>query len=171
MRCTSMFLTMTALPLGAALAQAAESIQVAGELTCKTTEQHAVPVEGDPGHVLVVQKVTCSGSATGQSARFDGGQQTWVEADDLVKGSGMIRGYELAKYKDGSTGVTGYSRAQVAKMIDGKPEWVAEGTWEQTHRTGNLENVQLRDARAAKPISETEYVMDWEGTLTEGSKQ
>jgi hypothetical protein len=48
MRCTSMFLTMTALPLGAALAQAAESIQVAGELTCKTTEQHAVPVEGDP---------------------------------------------------------------------------------------------------------------------------
>jgi hypothetical protein len=56
-------------------------------------------------------------------------------------------------------------------MIDGKPEWVAEGTWEQTHRTGNLENVQLRDARAAKPISETEYVMDWEGTLTEGSKQ
>jgi hypothetical protein len=115
--------------------------------------------------------VTCSGSATGQSARFDGGQQTWVEADDLVKGSGMIHGYELAKYKDGSTGVTGYSRAQVAKMIDGKPEWVAEGTWEQTHGTGNLENVQLRDARAAKPISETEYVMDWEGTLTEGSKQ
>jgi hypothetical protein len=61
------FLTMTALTLGAALAQAAESIQVAGELTCKTTEQHAVPVEGDPGHVLVVQKVTCSGSATGLS--------------------------------------------------------------------------------------------------------
>jgi|HubBroStandDraft_6_1064221.scaffolds.fasta_scaffold6498256_1 hypothetical protein len=67
MRCTSMFLTMTALPLGAALAQAAESIQVAGELTCKTTEQHAVPVEGDPGHVLVVQKVTCSGCS---AARF-----------------------------------------------------------------------------------------------------
>jgi hypothetical protein len=63
------------LTLGAALAQAAESIQVAGELTCKTTEQHAVPVEGDPGHVLVVQKVTCSGSATGQSARFDGGSK------------------------------------------------------------------------------------------------
>jgi hypothetical protein len=65
MRCTSMFLTMTALTLGAALAQAAESIQVAGELTCK--KQHAVPVEGDPGHVLVVQKVTCSGCS---AARF-----------------------------------------------------------------------------------------------------
>jgi hypothetical protein len=33
-------------------------------------------VEGDPGHVLVVQKVTCIGSASGQSVRFDGGQQT-----------------------------------------------------------------------------------------------
>jgi hypothetical protein len=37
--------------------------------------------------------------------------------------------------------------------------------------TGNLENVQLRGTWTAKPISETEYVMDWEGTLTEGSKQ
>ena len=152
---TSMFLTMTALTLGAALARAAESIQVAGELTCKTTEQHAVPVEGDPGHVLVVQKVTCSGSATGQSARFDGGQQTWVEAHDLVKGSGMIHGYELAKYKDRSTGITSYSGAQVTKMIDGKPEWAAQGTWEQMHGTGSLENVQLRGTGTAKPISET----------------
>ena len=83
----------------------------------------------------------------------------------------MIHGYELAKYKDGSTGVTSYSGAQVTKMIDGKPEWAAEGTWEQMHGTGSLENVQLRGTWTAKPISETEYVMDWEGTLTEGSKQ
>jgi hypothetical protein len=45
------------------------------------------------------------------------------------------------------------------------------GTWEQMRGTGNLENVQLRGTWTAKPISETEYVMDWEGTLTEGSKQ
>jgi hypothetical protein len=82
-------------------------------MTCTTPEQHAIPVEDDPGHVLVVQKVTCFGSAAGQSARFDGGQQTWVEADDLVKGSGTTYGYETAKYKDGSTGVTRYVGAQV----------------------------------------------------------
>jgi hypothetical protein len=168
-------LTMTALTLGAALllgtaTWAAEPIQVGGKLTCKTPEQHAIPVEGDPAHVLVVQKVTCSGSASGQSARFDGGQQTWVEADDLVNGSGMIHGYELAKYKDGSTGVTSYAGAQVTTMNNGKPEWVAQGTWEQMHGTGNLANVQLRGTWTAKPISETEYVMDWEGTLIEGGK-
>jgi hypothetical protein len=158
--CSSMLLTITALTLGAPLAWAAEPIRVAGELTCKTIEQHAIPVEGDPGHVLVVPKVTCSGSATGQSARFDGGQQTWVEADDLVKGSGMIHGYELAKYKDGSTAETSYARAQVTTMISGKQEWVAQGTWEQMHGTGSLANVQLRGTWTAKPISETEYVMD-----------
>ena len=81
-------------------------------MTCTTAEQHAIPVEGDAGHVLVVQKVSCIGSASGQSARFYGGQQTWVEADDLVKGSGMIDGYELAKYKDGSTCVTSYAGAR-----------------------------------------------------------
>jgi hypothetical protein len=110
-------LSITALTLGGALllgaaARAAEPIQVSGRMTCKTPEQHTV-----------VQKVTCSGSASGRFARFDGGQQTWVEADDLIKGSGMIHGYEFAKYKDGSTGVTNYAGAQVTTMINGKPEW------------------------------------------------
>jgi hypothetical protein len=140
-------------------------------MRCKTLEQHAIPVEGDPGHVLVVQKVTCVGSASGQSARFDGGQQTWVEADDLVRGSGMIHGYELANYKDGSTGFTSYAGAQVTTMINGKPEWVAEGTWEQMHGTGSMENVQMRGTWTAKPTSGSEFVMDWEGTMTDGSKQ
>jgi hypothetical protein len=176
MRSRTSMLIITALTLGAALvlgtaARAAEPIHVGGRMTCKTPEQHAIPVEGDPGHVLVVQKVTCSGSASGQSARFDGGQQTWVEVDDLVNGSGMAHGYEFAKYKDGSTGVTSYAGAQVTTMINGKPEWAALGTWEQTSGTGSLANVQLRGTWTAKPISESEFIMDWEGTLTEGSKQ
>jgi hypothetical protein len=135
-----------------------------------TPEQHAIPVEGDPGHVLVVQKVTCIGAASGQSARFDGGQQTWVEADDLVKGSGTVHGYEMAKYKDGSTGLTSYVGAQVTMMVDGKPEWTALGTWEQISCTGSPVNVQLRGTWTAKSISEKEYVMDREGTLAEPSK-
>jgi hypothetical protein len=40
--------------------------------------EYAGAVEGDLAYVLVVQKVTCIGSASGQSATFDGGQQTWV---------------------------------------------------------------------------------------------
>jgi len=176
MRSRTSMLIITALTLGAALvlgtaARAAEPIHVGGRMTCKTPEQHAIPVEGDPGHVLVVQKVTCSGSASGQSARFDGGQQTWVEVDDLVNGSGMAHGYEFAKYKDGSTGITSYAGAQVTTMINGKPEWAALGTWEQTSGTGSLANVQLRGTWTAKPISESEFIMDWKGTLTEGSKQ
>jgi hypothetical protein len=44
------------------------------------------------------------------------------------------------------------------------------GTWEQIRGTGSLVNVQLRGTWTAKPISEKEYVMDWEGTLAEASK-
>ena len=150
---------------------AAEPIQVGGRMTCTTPEQHAIPVEGDPGHVLVVQKVSCIGSASGQSARFDGGQQTWVEADDLVKGSGLVHGYELAKYKDGSTGVTLYAGAQVTTIVNGKPEWTALGTWEQIRGTGSLANVQLRGTWTAKPVSEKEFVMDWEGALIDGGSK
>jgi hypothetical protein len=92
-----------------------------GKMTCKTPERHSIPVEGNPGHVLVVQIETCVGSAPGESARLDGAQQRWFEVDDLVKGSGMIPGYELAKYKDGSTGITSYAGAQVTTMVNGKP--------------------------------------------------
>ena len=169
-------ITIAAMTLGAALVlgtevRAGEPIQVGGKMTCKTPEQHSIPVEGDPGHVLVVQIETCVGSASGESARFDGGQQRWFEVDDLVKGSGMIHGYELAKYKDGSTGITSYAGAQVTTMINGKPDWTALGTFEQTSGTGSMANIQLRGTWTAKPTSETEFVMDWVGTMTEGSKQ
>jgi hypothetical protein len=168
--------TVSVITFGAALflgtlARAGEPIQVGGKMTCKTPEQHSIPVEGDPGHVLVVQIETCVGSASGASARFDGGQQTWFELDDLVRGSGMIHGYELAKYKDGSTGTTSYAGAQVATMINGKPEWTALGTFEQMRGTGSMANVQIRGTWTAKPISETEFVMDWVGTMTDGGKQ
>jgi hypothetical protein len=168
--------TIAAMTLVAALVLGTEvwaggTIQVGGKMTCKTTEQHSIPVEGDPGHVLVVQIETCVGSASGESARFDGGQQTWFEVDDLVRGSGMIHGYELAKYKDGSTGTTSYAGAQVATMIDGKPQWTALGTFEQMRGTGSMANVQIRGTWTAKPTSETEFVMDWVGTMIDGSKQ
>ena len=150
--------TLSAVTFGAALflgaaAGAGESTQVGGRMTCKTPEQHSIPVEGDPGHVLAVQIETCVGSASGELARFDGGQQTWVEADDLFKGSGMIHGYETAKYKDGGTTLINYVGAQVATMIDGKPQWTALGTFEQANGTGSMANIHLRGTWTAKPIS------------------
>ena len=78
----------------------------------------------------------------------------------------MIHGYELAKYKDGSTGVTSYAGAQVTTMVNGKPEW----RWEMGS-TGSLANIELRGTWTAKPISEKEYIMDWEGTLTQSSEK
>jgi len=130
-----------------------EPIHVGGKMACKTPEQHSIPVEGDPGHVLVAQIETCVGTASGDSARFDGGQQTWFELNDLVRGSGLIHGYEQAKYKDGSTATTSYAGAEVATMINGKPEWTALGTFEQMRGTGNMANVQLRGTWTAKPTS------------------
>ena len=159
----------TALFLGSA-AWAGESIQVGGRMTCKTPEQHSIAIEGDPGHVLVVQIETCVGSASGGSAMFDGGQQTWAEADDLVKGSGMIHGYETAKYKDGSTTLISYVGAQVTTIVDGKPQWTALGTFEQASGTGIMASIHLRGTWTAKPTSETEFAMDWVGEMTDVNK-
>jgi hypothetical protein len=71
MRARTCIVTLSAITFGAALflgtaTRASEPIQVGGKMTCKTPEQHSVPVEGDPGHVLVVQIETCVGSASGE---------------------------------------------------------------------------------------------------------
>lgn len=108
--------------------RASEPIQVRGKMACKTPERHSIPVEGDPGHVLVVQIETCVGTASGDSARFDGGQQTWFELDDLVRGAvydSRLRAGEVQGREHGYHRLWG---AQVATMINGKPEWTALGT-------------------------------------------
>ena len=55
-------------------------------------------------------------------------------------------------------------------MINGKPDWTASGTFEQTNFTGSMANIQVGGTWTAKPTSETEFVMDWVGTMTEGTK-
>src|SRR5690349_15680217 len=107
MRTLTCILSVSALGLGAAFvlagpARAAEPVQIAGKNACKTVEQHAVPVEGDPDHIVFAEKVTCNTSATGQSSMFNEGQLVATEAGDLVKGNGPVHGYILGKYKEGN---------------------------------------------------------------------
>lgn len=169
-------LPVTALTLGTVLvlagpARAAEPMQVSGKNTCKVAEQHAIPVEGDPDHVLAATKGTCSISAAGPGAMFDGGQFTWVETGDYAKGTGSEQGYFLGKYKDGSTGFFTYAGTVVTAMVDGKPHTTFQGTYEMKSGTNQLANAQFKGTYNGEPISATESVSEWEGTLTEGSKQ
>ena len=82
----------------------------------------------------------------------------------------MIHGYETAKYKDGSTSVISYVGAQVTAMVDGKPQWTALGTFELANATGSMANIHLRGTWKAKPTSQSEFIMDWVGDMTDGNK-
>ena len=78
-------LTTVALAFGAittaTVVQGAEPIPIAGQFTCKIVEEQKSRVEGDPAHELILLKTSCDGHASGQSARFDGGQQMMVEME------------------------------------------------------------------------------------------
>jgi hypothetical protein len=45
------------------------------------------------------------------------------------------------------------------------------GDFEQMRGTGSMANVQIRGTWTAKPTSETEFVIDWVGTMIDSSKQ
>jgi hypothetical protein len=176
MRSHARILSITAVTLGSALVfggpgRAAEPMQISGKDTCKATEQHVIPVEGDPDHVLIAEKGTCSTSATGQSAMFDGGQLTWADTVDFAKGAGTIHGYYVGKYKDGSTAFYSYGGQAQTTMVDGKPHVTFHNTFEELSGTGGLANAHLKGSGKGEMISPNEAVVEWEGTLTEGSKQ
>ena len=124
-------------------------------------------MDNDPDHTLTVVKGSCTTAATGQSARFDGGKLTEFEFDDFVNGSGMVKGYDFETYKDASTEADRYDGIIITTMVNGKPEWSGQGTWEMTRGTGSLANAQQRGTWKGVPTSDTEYVVEWEGTLTE----
>ena len=176
MKSRAWMLSTTALALGAGLAiaapaRAADPLQISGKNTCKTAEQHAIPVEGDPDHILLVEKGTCTVSATGQSSRFDGEQFSWVETGDFVKGNGPVQGYFLGNYKDGSTSTSRYTGQIATTVVNGKPHTAFQGTWESTNGTGNLANVHLRGTYKGEALSPTEAVSEWEGIMMEARAQ
>jgi len=171
MRSQAILLGAAALSAGATLlgtARAGQPIDISGKDTCKITEAHALPVEGDQDHVLIVQKGTCTRSASGQSSRFDGSQINWVETDDLVKGSGTLHGYLIERLKDGGTEQCRYTGLMTTVMVNGKQNTTRNGTWEMIRGTGpSLANVQMRGIFKFTPTSDTGGVSDWQGTLTE----
>ena len=145
-------------------------MQISGKDTCKTAEQHVIPVEGDADHVLIAEKGTCSTSATGQSAMFDGGQLTWAETGDFAKGVGTTHGYFLGKYKDGSTAFYSFGGQAQTTMVNGKPHVTFHNTFEELSGTGRLANGHLKGSGKGEVVAPNEAVVEWEGTLT-GSSQ
>ncbi|CCE01335.1 hypothetical protein [Bradyrhizobium sp. STM 3809] len=150
--------------MSASSAQAADAAPVGGRFACRIAEEHKNRVEGDPAHELILLKSTCDGHASGASARFDGGRVIMLELDDLVRGNGTLRGYDHISYPDGSGQMDSYIGQQTTPLANGKQEWTAIGTWEQTAGTRALATSRLRGTWTAKSISDTEYVIDWEGT-------
>jgi hypothetical protein len=168
-------LLSAALGLGATLmitapTRAGEPLQVAGKAHCKSIEQHAISVEGDPDHVVVVMKGTCDLSASGQSQMMDGGHLDWAETGDYIMGSGTSNGYYLAKYKDGSTEICSYTQIVTATTVDGKPHVTFRGADRHVSGTGRLANVKYVGTHWGDGISPTEAAEEFQGTLIEASK-
>lgn len=165
-------LLISALGLGAALtfaapAQADEPMQFSGTNHCKAVDQHAIPVDGDPDHVIVAVKAICHLTATGNSQMLDGGQAAVEELDDLVKGTGPFHGYYMLTLKDGSTSFQTYAGKATTTMIDGKARTAMQLTFDQVNGTGRFAKAQNQGTAQGSVVSPTEVVNEFHGLLTE----
>jgi hypothetical protein len=163
-------LGLSAMLMIAAPTRAGEPLQVAGKAHCKSIEQHAISIEGDPDHVMVVMKGSCDLSASGQSQMMDGGHLDWAETGDYVMGSGTAHGNYLARYKDGSTEIVSYTQIVTATMIDGKPHLTFRGVDRHVSGTGRLANVRYVGTHWGEGVSPTEAAEEFQGTVIEVSK-
>ena len=159
----------TALPLllaSLAASRPAPVARVAGTLTMKYAEQHALPLGDQSEPVLLENRATGSNRNTGPTDYMDGAEITSIEIADLAQGNGSHQGY-ITFSKDGETTRNRWSgRVKTVLVADGKtPVTTFEGTWTKLSGTGRYDGVSGSGRYRGRMLSPTEYSVEWDGEM------
>ncbi len=164
--------TLVALSLAliteAPMAQApAGAIKIAGTYSASYARQFGAEIGDVEGHTLSIGQARGVNHSTGETDYMDGAQFRMIQTEDLTRGTGTAEGYSsLAKAADTSslrsTGkVTTVVSAEKGVRIS------FEGTWTVVKATGKYQGKTGSGTYRGRFISPVEYVVEWEGTLSE----
>jgi len=121
---------------GSALAQT----QTSGTMKCGKPDS-SQPIEaGDPaGHVLVIEKGSCTWSAPAEMAGLKSTTYTLAESVEVTGAKYQVRGYGVMTMENGDKAYVRYQGMGNGK--EGAPP-TGEGTWSYTGGTGKLKGVK-----------------------------
>ena len=150
-------------PVTAIVATAQEKIS--GTIQCaKPDPQHVVPVEGMPGHSLVVQQSKCTSTKPMEIAGLQTKDGVATATADISPTTERDRGYYVTTMTNGDTWSASYSDTTHLKK-DGSPE-PGKGTWAFLGGTGKLKGIKGKGTYECKPLADDASSCDLEGEYT-----
>lgn len=143
----------------------AERTSIAGVISLKYNQQHALPVAGPAGPVLLLNQSTGTNRNTGKADYMAGADATTREIADLTQGNGSHQGY-ITFAKGGDTTVSRWQGKVVTTLgADRKPATQFEGTWTLASGTGKYDGISGKGTYKGRLVSPTELSVEWAGEM------
>lgn len=138
--------------------------KISGTAQCaKPDPQHIVPVEGMPGHSLVVEQSKCTWTKPMEIAGLQTKDGVSTATSDISATTARGRGYHVTTMTNGDTWSASYSdTSRLSK--DGPPE-STKGTWVFLGGTGKLKGIKGKGTFDCKPAGDVSSC-DIEGEYT-----
>lgn len=155
----AMFAFGTYLP-GAALA---EGGAIGGSMSLSHAKQEAVPIDGAPGHVLILGEAKGTNKSTAGSDFMDGGFVINREILQLFQGNGQHSGYITLGKGDDSSVALWNGEVSTVMSPEGQPLKSFKGNWEWVAGTGKYQGIRGNGEYSGRFTSQTSYVVDWRG--------
>jgi hypothetical protein len=94
---------------------------------------------------------------------MDGGEVVNMAFSDLSKGNGPHQGYLILCQAADTVFCRWQGEVTTTLTAEEKPVTTFQGAWYYIKGAGQYQNVQGRGTYNGKYVSQTEYVVDWEG--------
>jgi hypothetical protein len=142
-------------------------IQIAGTYSASYARQFGAEIGDVEGHTLSIGQARGTNRSTGETGYMDGAQLRMIQTEDLTQGTGTAEGYsslvsgaDTARLKSAGR-VTTIASAEKGVLI------TFEGTWTVVKATGKYQGRTGSGTYRGRFISPIEYVVEWEGTLSD----
>jgi len=148
---------------GSALAQT----QVSGTRKCgKPDASQSIEVGDHPGHMLIIEKGSCTWSVPFEMAGLKSTTDTGADAVDVTGAKFQIHGYGVITMDNGDKA---YVRFQGSGTMKGGAPDTGEGTWSYAGGTGKLKGLKGKGTwkNSTAPGSEDETQVQGEYSLPE----
>lgn len=154
------FVVLLAAFAGSALAQTA----ISGTLKCpKTDETHTVEVGDRPGHVLILEKPSCTWGAPTEIAGLKSTGWTGADTVEIIGANAPARGYSVTTMENGDKA---YSRWQGTGTVTKEGTLTGEGTWSYTGGTGKLKGLKGKGTYKVSGATNGTSDVQMEGTYS-----
>jgi len=156
--CAVLVLAIGVMPLSAQ-----ERTKIAGKMTLTQPVRQMLDIGDTPGHQLVMAEAKGMNLSTGEHKFMDSTQAVNMAFDDLAQGNGPQQGYARLWQKADTVFIKWQGEVSTTLSAEKTAVTTFQGAWFYTKGTGQLHNIQGRGTYKGKFISQTDYVVDWEG--------